>query len=337
MLKSKIFLTALFFVLVGVLSVWINNQSHSTDNRPKKLHEVHVSDSSFFVGFVIYIAREKGYFAEEGLDILFKKYPHGKANLAALVKGEVDFANSSETPFMHSALSKDPISTIATMITSANHLSVVADKSRGIEIPQDLRGKKIGVTLGSNGEYFLDTFLILHKIPKKEIEIIDVRPNKMIEVMSQGQVDAVAIWNPLAHIIQKSLGEKKAVFFAKGLYSPWFQMAVRKEYAQNNPEIIESFLRALQKSVSFIQQDFDESVKIVAQSIQIDPQFLLDLRSIYHFKISLEQDFLLTLENQSRWAIKRKLTGQTEIPNYFDYIYFKGLEKLDSASITIIR
>ena len=57
----------------------------------------------------------------------------------------------------------------------------------------------------------------------------------------------------------------------------------------------------------------------------------------FSFGTGLDQELLLTLEDQARFAIDNKLTEQTKVPNYLDFIYFAGLEAVNPGSVSIIH
>ena len=77
--------------------------------------------SPSFAGYTIYVALEKSYFQKQGLEVELISLSSGKANLDALIKGKVDLATSSETPFMRAVLNGDKIYVVGTMITGEKH------------------------------------------------------------------------------------------------------------------------------------------------------------------------------------------------------------------------
>ena len=46
--------------------------------------------------------------------------------------------------------------------------------------------------VGTNGEFFLDMFLLAHSVPRPTVQVVDMRPEAMVEALSSGTVDAVA-------------------------------------------------------------------------------------------------------------------------------------------------
>jgi len=334
--RSLIGLLILIAIIAVGITIWsIKKSSEKPSMATQDLTIAAISPS--FTCYTIYVALEKGYFRKQGLKVELKSFSSGKATLDALIKGKVDLATSSETPFMHAVLNGGRIYVLGTMITGEKHLAVVGRKDRGISSPKDLKGKTIGVTMGTNGEYFLDTVLLLNGVSRDQVKTIHVKPEQMFDALMKGEVDAIATWNPQMTKALRELGDQATSIYAEGLYSPFFLIAARQDYAKANPEIIKRVVQSLVNASKFIHENPDQSRMIVAKYLGMDKSLLDELSATYHFKITLDQALLLTLENQAKWAIKNKLTDQTEVPNYLDFIYLDGLAAIKPEGVTIIR
>jgi NitT/TauT family transport system substrate-binding protein len=326
---------AVFAMAAGIFLMSCKPSSEPPKNDIQKLTIAATTLS--FTGYTIYVALDKGYFKAEGLEVTLESFPHGKATLEALMDGKVDLATASETPFMHAVLKGGKICILATMITGEKHLGVVGRRDRGITSANGLKGKRIGVTMGTNGEYFLDTVLLLNKISRGEIRTVNIKPKKMFEALMNGEVDAIATWNPQNTKARKALGKRAITFDAEGLYSPSFIIAARREYSASHPETVRQVLRALVKASEFIQKDPGASHAIVAGHLGTEKDLLDELSSTYRFKITLDQSLLSTLEAQCHWAIKNGLTDSKEVPNFVDFICTDPLESIQPKAVRIIR
>ena len=329
-------------LLIGLLLVlaiffWTSHKPADLSGRPLQKVTIAAIPHSF-TGYSIFIAFEKGYFKQQGLDVVLKpSYPHGKAILNAVIKGDVEMGATSETPFVHAVLGGGKLFAFITTVTAKNHLAIVARKDRGIVTPQDLKGKTIGVTLGTNGEYFMDLVLLMNGVLRKEVNPVHLKPGQMVDSLVNGKVDAIATWNPPKYQAQKKLGNRASVFSAGGIYSPYFIVSATKRYVHENPVVIEKVVRSLQSASSLIRANRKKSHQIVAPYMKIEETLLDRLSATYQFDISLEQSLLLTMESQSKWAIKNGLTDSTDIPNYLDFIYTDALEKVEPENMTIIK
>lgn len=334
--RTLIGLMILIAIIAAGVLIWSIKKSSEKPIMP--IQDISIAAiSPSFSGYTIYVALEKGYFRKQGLEIELKSFSSGKATLDALMKGKVDLATSSETPFMRAVLNGGKIYVFGTMITGEKHLAVVGRKDKGISSPKDLKGKTIGVTMGSNGEYFLDTVLLLNGVSRDQVKTVHVKPKQMFDALIKGEVDAIATWNPQMTKARRKLGDQAATFYAEGLYSPSFLIAAKQDYVKANPKIIQRVLQSLINASNFIHENPDQSRIIVAKYLGMDKALLDELSATYHFKITLDQSLLLTLENQAKWAVENKLTDQTKVPNYLDFIYFDSLTAIDPEGVTITR
>jgi len=133
------------------------------------------------------------------------------------------------------------------------------------------------------------------------------------------------------------LGNKAHILFSEGIYRAAFYFVARRDFAENNPEALKGFLRAIQKGEEFIQREEDKSIGIVCQRLGSDRKLTESIWGDFVFQLMLDQMILMSLEDVARWAIKQGLTTQKEVPNYLDFIYMDALDEVRPEAVTIIR
>jgi NitT/TauT family transport system substrate-binding protein len=99
-----------------------------------------------FAGY--YVALDKGYYREEGLELTIKPGGPDLAPADLVASGVSDFGTALLADLTTAIQSGKPLISIA-QIQQANGLVLVAAKSSGIKQPQDFAGKKVGVWMGS--------------------------------------------------------------------------------------------------------------------------------------------------------------------------------------------
>ncbi|MBI5222722.1 MAG: ABC transporter substrate-binding protein [Candidatus Magasanikbacteria bacterium] len=239
----------------------------------------------------------------------------------------------AQTPVMFNSFNRSDFAIVSAMVSSYNDVFVLARRDRNITKPGDLRGKKIGLTKGSTGQYFLGLFLSANNIQPFEVEEVDIPAGKLAESITAGAVDAISVWQPHIYNAEKALGDKSVVFPTRKIFREDFYFVPNKSFLQNHSEAITRFLQALIQAEVFIKNDTDpdrdndkdEAVTIVAKRLNLDRAFVASVWGDYQFGLFLDSTIIQTLEKEAQWAIQNKLTDKTEIPKYRDFISVDAL------------
>ncbi|MBN7784999.1 ABC transporter substrate-binding protein [Ponticoccus gilvus] len=137
----------------------------------------------------IIIAEENGYFADAGLEVEVIPPADPSAPPRLVAAGQADLAVSYQ-PQLHLQIHEGlPLKRVGTLVaTPLNCLLVLADGPIGT--PADLKGKKVGFSVGGVEEAVLSTVLGKHGVAPDDVEMINVNFSLSPALMS-GQVDAV--------------------------------------------------------------------------------------------------------------------------------------------------
>jgi sulfonate transport system substrate-binding protein len=325
------------FVLTAVVLLALTVTGCQPQKQAEPPEKITIAYSTTGNSILVSIAFAKDYFAQEGLEAAPQPHAFGKLSLQSVIDGKADIATVGDTPIVFAVMGGKKITTLAVTQTSNRNEAIVARQDRGIAKPSDLKGKKIGLTMGTTGHFFANSFLIAHGIDIKQVRIIDLKPDDMAEALATRKVDAVSVWNPILIQLKKKLGSKGIMFFGESIYTENFCVVAGQEYVKKNPEAIKKFLRALLKAEAFVQQHPEESRRLVADFIKMDKGILDETWDVYTFRVSLDQSLLVDLEDQTRWVMKNKLTVRRDMPNYLDFIYMDGLAAVKPEAVRIIR
>jgi NitT/TauT family transport system substrate-binding protein len=284
-----------------------------------------------------HVAAAKGYFKGEGLDVQPLMRAFGKEALQAVLENKADFATVAETPVMFSGLKGDKIVVIANIEASGKNNAVVARKSAGINVPGDLKGKRVGFTPGTTSDFFLDAFLTANGLTRQDIRPVALKPDEMQDAMTAKHVDVVCTWNYPLTIIAQKLGGDGIVFYDQQIYTEVFNIATQQDFVKAKPEAVKSFLRALLKAEAFVAKNPDEAQTIMAAASKVDKSLIRDVWNDFNYRVVLDQKLLLTLEDEARWAIKYKLTDKTTVPDYSSYIHSDSLRAVKPEAVSTTR
>lgn len=302
------------------------------------LEQITIAASNRYAGGCsIFVALEKGYFLSEGVRVSIQPQANGKAALEAALQGRADLATVTDVPVMFAVMNNQPVSVVATIFTSDKDHGIVARKDEGFDTPANLRGKRIGVALGTSGHFFLNAFLNRHNLSSNDVKILPLEQEEMSSALMRGDIDAVATWEPLLSTLLPALSDNARIFYGKDIYDPVFNLAGKRDYIVSHPETIKKVLRAVIRGGRFCKDEPDMARSIVAKAINTDASKLKALWPTYRFNVRLDQGLLLALEDETRWAIRNKLTGRIDMPNYLNHVYLDGLQAVAPAAVTVVH
>lgn len=284
-----------------------------------------------------HIAQQQGYFLQEGLQVTPNQQPFGKAALDEVLAGRANFATVAETPFMFAVMKGAKLAIIATIQTSRRNEAIVALKEKGITSSSDLKGKRIGVTIGTTSDFFSDAFLGAHGISREDVTLIDLKPADIPDALARGYVDAVSVFVPHLTETQKVVGNRGVTFHDENVYTETFNIVAKQDYIRENQRIVEKVLRGLVAAEKFVRKNPTSSQMIVAESIGVDLPSVRDIWFSNNLRVTLDQSLLLALEDEAEWAIRNSLTPATKVPDFLDFVYLDGLLAVNPDAMAIVK
>lgn len=286
---------------------------------------------------LVYIARENKLFEKHGLDVTLIGHSAGKLAADALLSGESDIATGADFVFVANTFQYDDIKILGAITKTASDIELIARKDHGIAAPSDLRGKTIGVTRKSSGEFFLGRLLAQNNISIDAVEVRDYRPPELIEAIVQGEVDAIQTWSPNTIVARARLDENALSWPGQGGLPTHFVLMAREAWLEANEEAVKRLLHALIEAEEFVANSEAQSKEIVARRFGYDRDYVEQVWPNHAYTVSLPQDILILLESQARWYIESGLTTATAVPNYLNHIHLAPLAEIRPEAVTIIR
>ena len=259
-----------FFMLITLLLVTVTGCGNVTGKGTKvTLNEV--AHSVFYVP--MYVAIENGYFEEEGLDVTLVTGFGADKTMTALLSGEADigFMGPESTIYTYQGGMEDYAVNFAQLTQRAGNFLVGRQPEENFTFDM-LRGKDVlAGRAGGMPQMVFEYILKKHGLDPQT----DVKMNQSIDfgstaaAFSGGQGEYSVEFEPHATALeQKGDGYVIASLGEESGYVPYTAFSARKSYMEQNPEVIESFTRALQKGMEFVNSHTPEELAKV-----IKPQF----------------------------------------------------------------
>ena len=221
----------------------------------------------------IVIAKEKGYFSDQNLEIEIIAPADPSAPPKLVAAGQADLAVSYQ-PQLHLQLTQGlPLIRVGTLVATPLNCLLVLENGP-IKTPQSLSGKKIGFSVAGVEEILLSAILEKYGVKLEDVELVNVNFSLSPSLMS-GQVDAVigAFRNFELNQMKIENVPGKCFFLEEEGVPPYDELIYVANSKNIDKEKIRKFLKATELATQFIINNPEESWKIFAStSKELDDQ-----------------------------------------------------------------
>lgn len=219
---------------------------------------------------------DKGIFARqlEGVELRAEPFQAGPAVMEALAVGEIDLAYVGPVPAITGYLR----GVGAKIVAGANNGGAVllARPDSGINKPGDLAGKKVAVPqYGNTQDISLRKILtdagLKDKARGGAVEIIQAAPADMVILFTLKQIDAALVPEPWGVILEEKVGARLVLDWDqvwRGGNYPTTVLLVSQKFRDRHPELLQKFLKGHREAIRYIQQEPEESIRIVNRQIK---------------------------------------------------------------------
>lgn len=283
---------------------------------------------------LVYIADSKGMFRKHGLDVILREYPAGGIAAGDLLENKVDLITATEFVVVTRSFSRSDVRVLASIVRGDTH-EVVARKDRGIAEPSDLKGKRIALTRNTIADFYMSTFLSMNGIPAGSVRLVDLKPSEIVDAVASGAVDATLIWEPLVWQIKEHLGSNAIKWPAQSGYGYYFTLMTTEAFVRGRPVAADRLIKALLEAETYSSQNRAETQKLMAQRLEYDPALIQSIWQRCDFRVRLDQELLILMEDEAKWARDHGMTEQ--VPNYFTIVHLGSLEKVRPYAVTVIH
>ncbi len=215
-----------------------------------------------------YVAMEKGFFTEQGLQVELIPFQSGTDIIDALVAGRIDADCMSAITGNWFAAQTVPDRFKIFLVYAAdsnvdNTMAVVVKKDSPLKDLKGLKGKKVGTFPGATS-VALAKAIIRKKTDPDKVIFTEVPPPNMIQALAAGQIDAyfspepfgmIAVYQGIGRYLIKSpctlLGLKK------GIVGGAFSFSAK--FLQERPEVAKKVKAAIEKGADFIKTNEQEA------------------------------------------------------------------------------
>ena len=251
----------------------------------------------------MYVAIEKGYFEEEGIDLTLVTGFGADKTMTAVLTGEADigFMGSESTVYTYAGGTEDYVVNFAQLTQRAGNFLVsrepIDDFSWSMLIGKDVLGGRAGGMPEMVFEYILE---------KNGIDPADVNIDQSIDfgstaaAFSGGQGEFTVEFEPHATSLeQKGEGYVVASLGEDSGFVPYTAFSAKKSFLEKNGELVQAFTDALQKGMDYVQSHSPEEIAqvIAPQFAETDPEALSAIVKRYYEQDTWKEDLIFAKDS----------------------------------------
>ncbi len=212
-----------------------------------------------FAGY--FIAKEKGFYKDEGLDVNIKPFEFGLNIPQGVSDGIYDFAVGRETLILEKSDNKNIVTLYA--LFQYSPLILISTKESNINNITDFNGKRIMTTIDDASEVSLKSMIISHKVQLKNLKFINHTHN--INDLIDKKTDVISAYTSKAPYFLQKMGVEYNTFspsdYGFDMYSDFLYTSKKK--LKNQKELVEKFRNASLKGWEYAYSNIEETVDLI--------------------------------------------------------------------------
>jgi NitT/TauT family transport system substrate-binding protein len=267
---SRITIIVLFILILGAVGWYFYRNS----NKPTELKKVTISQAFQHLLYIgLYVAKDAGFFQEQGLDVNIETAGGDAQAFAALTSGKADFAQGDPAFVAIAAQNGWDGKVIVMAVDRVAIWGVTFDTTiQAFSDPGGFKGRKVATYPEPNTSFVVQKQLAQKAGLElgKDVTIVQVPFGSELATLKNGQVNIAQTIEP--NVTQVELQGGKVVFSYPEAWGPlaFTGVMTSQKLIAADPETVQKFVTAYEKSLQYIQNNFDGA-------LQIGKKFLPDL------------------------------------------------------------
>ena len=255
----------LLIVLLAITAVFGTGCSR-TSSKPKVIR----LDFAYY-NPVSLVLKNKGFLeqdlASDGISVEWTQSLGSNKALELLNSKSVDFGSTAGAAALIGKANGNPIKAIY-VYSRPEWTALVVRKDSPIQKIEDLKGKKVAVTRGTDPHIFLLRALHQAGLSEKDIQMVALQHPEGRIALEKGDVDAWAGLDPM--MAQTEIQQGSRLFYRNVNFNSYGVLDVREEFAQQHPEYVKRVLAAYEKARLWAIQNPDEFRHLFGAAAKLD-------------------------------------------------------------------
>lgn len=242
----------------------------------------------------LYIAKEKGFFdkefAKDNITLEFQKFTNGPAANEALIAGKIDIAHAiGDQPMITGIAAGSNATALTTLSRQSATQGIYISGNSKISTVEDLKGKKIGLGIGTFTHKSVIAILEKHGISEDDVKLVNLTsPSENLAALAKGDIDAFA--GNYATLYESLNNGKVKQLVDFGDYPAYTFLVVSNKFIKTYPEVTQRLLNVIVETQNWVDKNPEEAAKIVATFTGQNYDAVYKLRSQVDFKLGITEE-----------------------------------------------
>lgn len=292
-MKRIYFAAAILFVFSA-----LNFQSCKRDEN---LKVVRIAVPPFYSSSLLFIAKDKNFFEQAGVNVKFDILPFGKDCIKKMLEEKYDLSTAYTSPLANHIKEGKKFSILTELHSSTNNTKLIYRKDL-VNIESDqLENIKIGLVKETNAEFLLSLFLAVNSINLINNEILHRDLGQLETLLLDGSIQGAVFWQPfVSKLLSKHPDKLDAV--ETPFYTDFSALVANSSFVEKNQSEIDKIIIALIKAKKFYDSSPKKAHVIISK--YIDDNSILENDDFYKdfsIELGLSQMFKVMLRSEINW------------------------------------
>ena len=225
-----------------------------------------------------FIAKEKGYFGEEGIDASMFQFATTAEGCSAVKARKLDVGTfGTAAPLLFIARGTADFTIFGGMMIGGQAIIVKPENAANLKNLANFKGKKVGLGKLSTGDVIFRGALLKAGIdPYKDLQIVEFGgQNAVVEAVKKGAVDAGIVFSPHFSLAKQKYGLVVSNYIAD--FEPGYtccRLIANTDEIKQKRDVYRRFLIAEIRAYKFYRENPEETVAIFAKALKLDPELV---------------------------------------------------------------
>ena len=316
--KKNIFKKLIGAVLIGSLAVGVIGCGKSDKKDDGKHLNIALQKVTGYIP--LYLLRDsddlKNALKEYDVKINFTEFESGPSENESFAAGQQDIGVIGNVPAITGIAAGQDRVLVGIAYNGEKTEATLVPKDSDITKLEDLKGKKVGLVVGSIAQNLLDAQLKSVGLSIADVTLVNLSPAEQSVALENGEVDAISTWEPNITKIRKAL-DAKVLADGTGIFLGENPIIANKTYVEKNQELVKTFLDEYRKAAQKVKDDPQAIAKTYAEDFGLEEEDFVSALANAEFPIDLNEADAVDLQNTVDFLAESDIIEKTfDIQDY---------------------